>query len=56
MVFVWWCSSCVVIRPEYSKKGPDSNGLLSKDAKKRRKEQEAKDAGLSEEVCVLQHL
>ena len=32
---------------------PDSNGVLSKDAKKRKKEQEAKDAELSEEDLEL---
>ena len=34
-------------------KQPDSNGALSKDAKRRKKEQEAKDAELSEEDLEL---
>ena len=34
-------------------KVPDSNGVLSKDAKRRKKEQEAKDAELSEEDLEL---
>lgn len=32
---------------------PDSNGVLSKDAKRRKREQEAKDAELSEEDLEL---